>query len=163
MCVGIKCIGWGYGQIVLVCVIQYELFYYGVVYQFFMFSGFLVILFLSGNCSLIVWFEIVENVVVIYVFSDDDYFVVLWFCFGDFFGEILLVGVWFIYLLGLSVVNDFVVFCIVLVGDVVYGLYFIVGQGLNVGLCDVVVLVEVLSDVKLCGEDFVVIDVLECY
>ena len=57
----IKRTGWGYGQTALVCAIAHEKRHNGIAHQFFMPSGPLAILPLTGNRSSIVWSETEEK------------------------------------------------------------------------------------------------------
>ncbi len=151
---GIKRTGWGYGQTALVCAIRHEKPHNGVAHQFFMPPGPLAILPLPGNMSSIVWSETDENAAAIHALSDDDYMAVLRPRFGDFLGEIELVGNRFTYPLSLSVANEFVAERVALVGDAAHGMHPIAGQGLNAGLRDVAALAQVLTEAQQRGEDY---------
>lgn len=150
---GIKRTGWGYGQTALVCAIRHEKPHNGVAHQFFMPPGPLAILPLPGNMSSIVWSETDENAAAIHALSDEDYMAVLRPRFGDFLGEIELVGNRFTYPLSLSVANEFTAERVALVGDAAHGMHPIAGQGLNAGLRDVAALAQVLTEAQQRGED----------
>ncbi len=160
---GIKRTGWGYGQTALVCAIAHEKPHKGVAHQFFMPPGPLAILPLPGNMSSIVWSETEANAAAINALSDEDYLAVLRPRFGDFLGEISLVGARFTYPLNLTVANHFVADRIALVGDAAHGMHPIAGQGLNAGLRDVAALAQILSEAKTRGENIAAIQVLERY
>ncbi len=160
---GIKRTGWGYGQTALVCAIAHEKSHNGVAHQFFMPPGPLAILPLPGNMSSIVWSETEANAAAINARSDEDYLAVLRPRFGDFLGEISLVGARFTYPLNLTVANHFVADRIALVGDAAHGMHPIAGQGLNAGLRDVAALAQILSEAKTRGENIAAIQVLERY
>lgn len=160
---GIKRTGWDYGQTGLVCAIEHEKPHGGVAHQFFMPSGPLAILPLTGNRSSIVWSEKTAAAEAINALSDDDYLQVLRPRFGDFLGEIKLAGARFTYPLNLTLANAFTAPRVALVGDAAHGVHPIAGQGLNLGLRDVAALAEVLVDARRRGEDFSAIDVLERY
>ncbi|PSL21304.1 2-octaprenyl-6-methoxyphenol hydroxylase [Shimia abyssi] len=160
---GIHRTGWGYGQTALVCAIAHERPHNGTAHQFFMPPGPLAILPLPGNMSSIVWSETDENAAAINALPDEDYMQVLRPRFGDFLGDIQLVGNRFTYPLSLSLANHFVADHIALVGDAAHGMHPIAGQGLNAGLRDVAALADVLHEARKRGEDIASIQVLERY
>jgi 2-octaprenyl-6-methoxyphenol hydroxylase len=160
---GIKRMGWQYGQTALVCAIQHEHAHEGTAHQFFMPSGPLAILPLTGNRASIVWTEKTEHAAEIQGLSDEAYLEVLRPRFGDFLGEISLVGERFSYPLGLSLAQDFIGPRVALVGDAAHSVHPIAGQGLNAGLKDVAALAEVLADASRRGEDIGRADVLTRY
>ncbi|MGH1355651.1 MAG: FAD-dependent monooxygenase [Thalassovita sp.] len=150
---GIKRSGWDYGQTALVCAIEHDLPHNGIAHQFFMPPGPLAILPLPGNMSSIVWSETHENAALFHSLSDEDYMQVLRPRFGDFLGQIRLVGKRFTYPLNLTVANSFAADRLALIGDAAHGMHPIAGQGLNAGLRDVGALAHVLTHAKQRGED----------
>jgi len=150
---GIKRIGWEYGQTALVCAIEHEQPHHGVAHQFFMPSGPLAILPLTGNRSSIVWSETAQNAAAINALSDDAYLDVLRPRFGSFLGELSLVGQRYTYPLSLSLAHDMVAPRVALVGDAAHGVHPIAGQGLNAGFRDVAALADVIADTQRRGED----------
>jgi 2-octaprenyl-6-methoxyphenol hydroxylase len=160
---GIKRGGWSYGQTALVSAIAHEQPHNGMAHQFFMPSGPLAILPLPGNKSSIVWTETNAEAERIQALNDAEYLDELRPRFGNFLGEINLLGKRFSYPLDLTVAEKFVSERVVLVGDAAHGLHPIAGQGLNAGLKDVGALAEVLVTALRRGEDIGRIDVLERY
>ncbi len=150
---GIKRTGWDYGQTALVCAIEHDLPHHGIAHQFFMPPGPLAILPLTGNRSSIVWSERTEMAKRINALPEEDYLQVLRPRFGDFLGEIRLVGDRFTYPLNLTIANSFIGERMALVGDAAHGMHPIAGQGLNAGLRDVGALAEVLTLAGRRGED----------
>ena len=150
---GISRTGWGYGQTALVTAIQHELPHNGIAHQFFMPSGPLAILPLSGNRSSIVWSETDAQAAALMALPDDAYLTALRPRFGNFLGEIALAGARFTYPLGLTLANSFIADRVALVGDAAHGVHPIAGQGLNLGLRDVGALAEVLVQASRRGED----------
>ncbi|MBU0643314.1 MAG: FAD-dependent monooxygenase [Alphaproteobacteria bacterium] len=160
---GIGRTGWGYGQTALVCAIAHELPHHGCAHQFFLPSGPLAILPLPGHQSSIVWTEKDKMAGDIQALSDADYMAVLRPRFGDFLGEISLVGHRFAYPLNITLANKFYAPRVALVGDAAHGMHPISGQGLNAGLKDVGALTEVIVDAHRRGEDIGREDVLARY
>ncbi|RPE64854.1 2-octaprenyl-6-methoxyphenol hydroxylase [Pacificibacter maritimus] len=160
---GIGRTGWGYKQTSLVCAISHERPHNGCAHQYFMPSGPLAILPLAGNKSSIVWTEKDGLARDIQALSDSEYLDVLRPRFGDFLGDITLVGKRFTYPLGLSLANALAADRLALVGDAAHGLHPIAGQGLNAGFKDVAALAEVLILAHRRGEDIGRSDVLDRY
>lgn len=160
---GIKRIGWGYDQTAMVCAIKHERPHNGIAHQFFMPTGPLAILPLSGNQSSIVWSETSANAAAFNDLDDDAYLTMLRPRFGDFLGEIELVGSRYTYPLSLSMTENLVSERVALVGDAAHGLHPIAGQGLNAGLRDIAALVQVFAEAKARGEDYTSLAVLKRY
>ncbi len=160
---GIKRSGWGYGQTALVAAIEHEAPHNGVAHQFFMPPGPLAILPLPGNVSSIVWSETDETAARFAALSDAEFMEVLRPRFGDFLGDIKLLGKRFTYPLNLTIANHFVASRVALIGDAAHGMHPIAGQGLNAGLRDVAALAQVLDEAQKRGEDIAAPDVLARY
>ncbi|SDY31726.1 2-octaprenyl-6-methoxyphenol hydroxylase [Jannaschia faecimaris] len=152
-----------YGQTALVCAVEHDLPHNGVAHQYFMPAGPLAILPLRGNRSSIVWTESGDTAGVLSALPDDDYLEILRPRFGDFLGEIRLLGARHSYPLGLTLANAFVADHIALVGDAAHGIHPIAGQGLNLGIKDVAALAHVLGRARARGEDIGAADVLARY
>ena len=161
---GIKRVGWGYDQTALVTAVWHERPHEGVAQQFFMPSGPLAILPLTGgHHSSIVWSEEAKAAEAIQALDDAAYLEALRPRFGAFLGEITLAGARFTYPLSLSLAQSYVAPRVALVGDAAHGVHPIAGQGLNLGLRDVAALAQVLVEAARRGEDFGASDVLERY
>ena len=160
---GIKRKGWTYEQTALVCAIEHEKPHGGIAHQFFMPSGPLAILPLTGNRSSIVWSETDENAARINMLNDADYLDALRPAFGSFLGEIKLAGARFTYPLNLTIAESFIAERLALIGDAAHGVHPIAGQGLNAGLRDVAALAEVMILAARRGEDIASPLVLERY
>lgn len=161
---GIRRQGWGYGQTALVTAVKHEHDHQGIAHQFFMPSGPLAILPLSGgHHSSIVWSETEAQAAAIQALDDAGYLDALRPRFGDFLGEIALAGARFTYPLSLTLAEAFVKPRLALVGDAAHGVHPIAGQGLNLGFRDVGALAEVLILAARRGEDIGAVDVLERY
>ena len=151
---GIKRIGWEYRQTALVCAIEHEKPHRGIAHQFFMPTGPLAILPLTGNRSSIVWSESEANATAFNTLNDEDYLTMLRPRFGDFLGEISLTGTRYSYPLSLSVTEQLVTDRTALVGDAAHGLHPIAGQGLNAGMRDIAALVQIITEAQNRGEDY---------
>ncbi|MFT5784728.1 MAG: 2-octaprenyl-6-methoxyphenol hydroxylase [Ascidiaceihabitans sp.] len=160
---GIKRIGWGYGQTALVCAIEHEKPHGGIAHQFFMPTGPLAILPLTGNRSSIVWSETEANATAFNALSDAEYLTMLRPRFGNFLGEISLAGARFSYPLALSITDRLVTDRTALVGDAAHGLHPIAGQGLNAGMRDIAALVQIITEAQKRGEDYGSLAVLKRY
>ncbi len=160
---GITRTGWSYGQTALVCAIAHDRPHNGTAHQFFMPSGPLAILPLTGNRASIVWTESDARAAEIQALGDAEYLDVLRPRFGDFLGEISLAGARFTYPLMLSIANSFIAPRLALIGDAAHRVHPIAGQGLNAGLRDVAALAEVLADARRRGEDIASPLVLQRY
>lgn len=160
---GIARQGWDYEQTALVCALEHELPHNGVAHQFFTPAGPLAVLPLPNNRCSIVWTESTENAAHINSLDDAGYLTHLAPVFGDFLGQIELVGDRFSYPLSLTISEKFAAHRIALVGDAAHGIHPLAGQGLNLGLKDVAALSEVLAMASRRGEDIGTSLVLERY
>ncbi len=160
---GIKRLGWSYGQTSLVCALSHERPHDGCAHQYFLPSGPLAILPLTGNRVSIVWTEREREAQRIAALDDAAYLDVLRPRFGDFLGEIALAGTRFAYPLSLSLTDRLIADRVALVGDAAHAVHPIAGQGLNAGFKDVAAIAEVLVDAGRRGEDIGSSIVLERY
>ncbi len=150
---GIKRIGWGYDQTAVVCAVEHVKPHDGIAHQFFMPSGPLAILPLTGNRSSIVWSETTTRAAELMTLNDDAFIDALRPAFGSFLGQINLTGARFTYPLGLTLAQRFIAERTALIGDAAHGVHPIAGQGLNAGLRDVAALAQVLTEARARGED----------
>jgi len=134
-----------------------------VAYEHFLPSGPFAILPLNDNRACIVWSESRAKAKALMEADPGFFYDHLLARFGEFLGEISLVGPRFIYPLGLGLAEDMFKGRLVLLGDSAHGIHPIAGQGLNLGLKDVAALAEVLTDAVRLGEDIGSALVLERY
>ena len=160
---GLTRTGWDYGQSSLVCAIAHEKPHNGIAHQYFMPSGPLAILPLTGNRSGIVWTEKTETAEHIHALDNTDYLDILRPRFGTFVGNISLAGERYIYPLSLSTTHRMISKRVALVGDAAHAVHPIAGQGLNSGFKDVAALAQVLCDAKRRGQDLGIHTTLEEY
>lgn len=160
---GIGRMGWNYDQTALVCTIAHEEPHLGIAHQFFMPSGPLAILPLSGNRSSIVWTERAARAESVRAMNESDYLDELRPRFGSFLGQVSLAGRRVAYPLRLSIAERFIADRVALAGDAAHVVHPLAGQGLNAGLKDVAALAEVVTDANRRGEDFGRPEVLKRY
>ncbi len=160
---GIKVTGWRYDQTSIVCTVKHALPHDGVAVELFLPSGPFAMLPMTGDRSNIVWSER-SDLARGYAALDDDAFLgELKTRFGDWLGEIELVGPRFAYPLSLQHAETYIGDRFAMVGDAAHAIHPIAGQGLNMGLRDIAAMAEVLVDAKRLGLDLGAPDVLRRY
>lgn len=150
---GIKITNWSYKQTGIVCTVAHELSHDNVAHEHFLPAGPFAILPLTNNRSSIVWTERDELVPGIMALDDEQFLLELKNRFGDFLGELEVIGGRWAYPLSLQYAERDIDHRLALAGDASHGMHPIAGQGLNMGLRDVAVLAEVLVDGKRLGLD----------
>ena len=159
----IKKSGWRYKQNALVCAIEHEIDHKGLAWQYFLPSGPLAILPMTGNRSSIVWTEKTKAADAINLLDDNQYMEILNSRLGNFLGKSKLIGGRHSFPLELRVADRFIDNRLALIGDAAHSVHPIAGQGLNAGFKDVAVLAHVLQDSCQRGEDFGSLGVLKRY
>lgn len=165
---GIKTIGWGYGQSALTCPVRHEKPHMGAAYEHFYPSGPFASLPLPDDAggmhrSSLVWAEDPEFVAKLMVMDEPEFNVELVKRFGLHLGEVEICGEKFSHPLGLQIAHDYMRERAVLIGDAAHGIHPIAGQGLNMGLRDIAVLAEVMVEARNLGLDFGSYTVLNKY
>lgn len=166
---GIRLTKWDYKQAGIVCTVEHERPHNFCAQEHFLPSGPFAILPLPGTpekpaCrSSIVWTERADLWPIMMDLDDDDFTEELALRFGDFLGDIEVVGPRFAYPLSLQYAETYLAERLVLVADAAHGMHPIAGQGLNMGLRDVAALAEVLVDARRTGQDIGAADVLDKY
>lgn len=150
---GIAAARWSYPQTAIVCTVALEKDHRGIAHERFLPAGPFAILPMRGRQASIVWTERSGNVPRLMALGDAAFLEELKSRFGDFLGEIEVVGPRFSHPLGLVHADRYVDRRLVLAGDAAHAIHPIAGQGLNLGLRDVAVLAEVLADAKRTGRD----------
>jgi 2-octaprenyl-6-methoxyphenol hydroxylase len=159
----IKKSGWRYKQNALVCAIEHEIDHKGLAWQYFLPSGPLAILPMTGNRSSIVWTEKTNDADAISLLDDNQYMEILNSRLGSFLGKSKLMGGRHSFPLELRIADRFIDDRLALIGDAAHSVHPIAGQGLNAGFKDVAVLAHVLQDSCQRGEDFGSLGVLKRY
>lgn len=166
---GIKITKWDYRQAGIVCTVEHDRPHGFCAQEHFLPSGPFAILPLPGTAekpgcrSSIVWTERADLWPLMMELDDADFLEELQLRFGDFLGEIEVVGPRFAYPLSLQYAERYTDPRLVLVADAAHGMHPIAGQGLNMGLRDVAALAEVLVDARAGGSDIGALLALEAY
>ncbi len=166
---GIKTTDWRYPQEAIVCTVEHERPHAFIAHEHFLPAGPFAILPLKGTAerpaqrSSIVWTERAAHARQFVGLDDAQFIRELSRRFGDFMGEISVVGPRFCHPLGLQFAETSVAQRLVLIGDADHGMHPIAGQGLNMGYRDVAALVDVLAKARRVGLDIGSAAVLERY
>ncbi|MBO6518843.1 MAG: UbiH/UbiF/VisC/COQ6 family ubiquinone biosynthesis hydroxylase [Rhodospirillales bacterium] len=156
---GIKTTQWRYPQEAIVCTVEHATPHGFVAHEHFMPAGPFAILPLKGTAerpgcrSSIVWTERAARAKALVSLDDETFLNELAKRFGDFMGEIEVVGPRFCHPLGLQFAHASVAERLVLIGDADHGMHPIAGQGLNMGYRDVAALCDVLGEARRLGLD----------
>jgi len=150
---GIGKVGWAYHQSGIVCTVAHERPHNGVAQERFLNPGPFAILPMSNNRSSLVWTESTETAAKIMKLSDEDFLSEMSRRFGDYLGQLEIVGPRWSYPLHLHQADDYIGERLALIGDAAHGMHPIAGQGLNLGLRDVAALAEIIIDAARLGLD----------
>ena len=156
-------LGWKYNQTSLVCAVSHEYPHEGIAYQKFYSSGPFAILPLKGNKSSLVWTESTNDAKEIHKLPDKDYLKFLGRKFGDFLGDISVLGTKNSFELDLGFAESIIGDRLALVGDSAQNIHPLAGQGLNLGIRDIACLADVVIDGFSVGEDIGSAQVLQRY
>lgn len=160
---GIKSTTWDYDQTAIVCTVQHKRSHEGTAVELFLPGGPFAMLPMTEDRSNIVWSED-RDLVADYMKLDDAAFLAeLSRRFGEWLGEIKLVGPRFAYPLSFSLARTYTAERMALIGDAGHGIHPIAGQGFNLGIRDVAAMAEVLVDAKRLGLDIGAGTVLQSY
>ena len=150
---GIDTLGWGYGHVGVVATVGLERDHDGIAYEHFLPAGPFAILPLTERRASLVWTETEEKGAALKSARPEVFLAYLKRRFGDFLGDIIVLGPRFAYPLSLQLAEAMTASRVALVGDAAHSIHPIAGQGLNLGLKDVAALAEVLVDAIRLGED----------
>ena len=166
---GIETTDWRYPQEAIVCTVEHELPHGFIAHEHFLPAGPFAILPLKGSAekpacrSSIVWTERAEHARAMVALDAPALMAELSRRFGDFMGELSLVGPRFCHPLGLQFAATSIAEWLVLIGDADHGMHPIAGQGLNMGYRDVAALTDVLVEARRVGMDIGAASVLQRY
>ncbi|MEM7070546.1 MAG: FAD-dependent monooxygenase [Pseudomonadota bacterium] len=142
-----------YKQTAIVCSVQHEHDHNGTAVELFLPSGPFAMLPLANCHSNVIWSE-KSDLAKIFMEMDDAYFKAhLVERFGSWLGDITWVSKRFSYPLHLIHAKEYTRSRLLLVGDSAHAIHPIAGQGLNLGLRDVAVLVDLLIEHRRLGVD----------
>jgi 2-octaprenyl-6-methoxyphenol hydroxylase len=150
---GIGVTGWDYGQTGIVCTVAHERPHRGIAQERFLTPGPFAILPMTGNRSSIVWTERTDVAKRLMALDDAAFKDELARRFGDYLGELDVVGPRFSYPLSLVHAERYIDNRLALIGDAAHGMHPIAGQGFNIGIRDVAALAEVIVDAARLGLD----------
>jgi 2-octaprenyl-6-methoxyphenol hydroxylase len=160
---GIRTTGWAYNQTGIVCTVEHQEPHQQIAHEHFLPAGPFAILPLLNNRASIVWAERSELVPAIMGLDETEFLEELKPRFGDFLGDLKVVGPRWSYPLSLKFAERAIDQRLALVGDALHGMHPIAGQGLNMGLRDVAALAEIIVDARRLGMDIGDTMVLERY
>jgi 2-octaprenyl-6-methoxyphenol hydroxylase len=150
---GIGTVGWNYGQAGVVATVALEHDHRGVAHEHFLPAGPFAILPLTGRRASLVWTESARRGAALKDARPEVFEAHLRRRFGDFLGEIEVLGPRFCYPLSLLLADRLTAPRVALVGDAGHAIHPIAGQGLNMGLKDAAALAQVLVEAARLGED----------
>ena len=159
----IRTTGWPYDQTGIVCTVEHQEPHHHIAHEHFLPAGPFAILPLWKNRASIVWAERSDIAPAIMALDDTEFLEELKPRFGDFLGDLKVVGPRWAYPLSLKYAERAIDLRLALIGDALHGMHPIAGQGLNMGLRDVAALAEVLVDARRLGMDLGDQVVLERY
>jgi len=159
----IDTLGWGYRQSGVVATVALGRDHGNVAHEYFLPDGPFAILPLTERRASLVWTESTRRAEALKTASDAAFHAHLMRRFGDFLGDVSVVGPRFVYPLSLQLAERLTAPRIALVGDAAHAVHPVAGQGLNMGLKDVAALAEVLTEAVRLGEDIGSGTVLERY
>jgi len=144
---------WSYDQTAIVTTVESEKPHLNVAQEHFRPSGPFAILPMPGHRSSIVWTETSRNAPLMMGLSDADFQAELAERFGDYLGEVRVVGPRWSYPLTLQFAKRSIDQRLVLVGDASHGMHPVAGQGFNMGARDACALAELVIKTKKLGLD----------
>jgi 2-octaprenyl-6-methoxyphenol hydroxylase len=154
---------WRYPQIGIVCTVQHQYPHHGVAQEQFLPAGPFAILPMTGQRSSIVWTEKAELAPALLELPNQEFAEEVQIRFGDYLGDLEIVGPKFSYPLGLLHAEHYIAPRLALAGDAAHAIHPIAGQGLNIGIRDAAALAEIIVDALRLGLDPGSVNVLEGY
>jgi 2-octaprenyl-6-methoxyphenol hydroxylase len=154
---------WRYPQTGIVCTVKHQHPHHGVAQEQFLPAGPFAILPMTEQRSSIVWTEKADLAPKILELPDQEFAEELQIRFGDYLGDLKIVGPKFSYPLGLLHAEHYFAPRLALAGDAAHAIHPIAGQGLNIGIRDAAALAEIVVDALRLGLDPGSINVLENY
>ena len=150
---GIPVYGWDYHQSAIVCTIKHKKSHNNVAVEHFQPSGPFATLPMTKGRSSIVWTEKTASAETLMAMDEEDFKNLLEEKVINYLGPIDLVGQRFSYPLSLQHAEFYTSQRLVLIGDAAHGIHPIAGQGFNLGMGDIAVLLDELSEALYLGLD----------
>jgi 2-octaprenyl-6-methoxyphenol hydroxylase len=160
---GIDAQRWDYGQTAVITNITPQRPHHNRAFERFTDSGPLALLPMSGNRCSVVWTVRSARAEQVMALDDAAFLRALQERFGGRLGSFLRVGARRAYPLQLVRAHEHVRPRLALIGNAAHTLHPVAGQGFNLGLRDVAVLAEVLSDASMNSRDIGSLEVLQNY
>lgn len=160
---GIDVTGWDYPQTGVVCTVKLQHGHGGVAHEYFLPGGPFAILPLTEDRASLVWTEKRSRADALKAAGPEAFNAHLVRRFGDFLGDIEVMGPVFTYPLSIAIAEKLCAPRIALLGDAAHGVHPIAGQGLNLGLKGAAALAQVIVEASRLGEDIGAEAVLERY
>ncbi len=168
---GISTREFNYNQTAIVFTVWHEQNHDGVAVENFLPSGPFAILPMgredengqSGHFSSIVWTETTERAPFYTKMSEDEFNNEVKKRFGEWLGEVKLVGDRWNYPLNLIFAETYIADRMCLMGDAAHGVHPIAGQGFNLGMRDIAALADIIDETNSLGLDIGGMNVLKKY
>lgn len=161
---GIRTIGWDYGQSGIVCTVNHKKHHNGVAVEHFLPAGpFAILPMGGGHHSSLVWTEKSSLAPTYMQMNEADFNAAIATRFGDWLGDVSVVGQRWCYPLTLCVATRNTAPRLALVGDSAHAIHPIAGQGFNLGIRDVASLAEIIAETCRLGLDIGSGSVLKSY
>lgn len=159
----IKTNQWRYPQTGIVATVAHERPHEGVAHEFFVPAGPFAILPMTENRSSLVWTER-EDAAPAYLALDDAAFTrEIENRFGPYLGALEPAGPRWSYPLAFMLAQTYMAPRLALIGDAAHAIHPIAGQGYNLGVKDIAVLADVLTEAREVGLDIGSLTVLQNY
>ena len=160
---GIKHKEFSYHQKAITYVISHDKPHNNCAYEYFLKSGPVAVLPMTGNCSAIIWSLNNKKADVFFNINNKSLAIETYRNFGDILGNIKIVSTKSIFPLSVTVVKNYISERLVLIGDSAHSIHPVAGQGFNLGLRDIETLTNVLLKHKNLGSDLGSLTVLKEY
>jgi 2-octaprenyl-6-methoxyphenol hydroxylase len=144
---------WSYDQSAIVCVVESKQSHHNVAQEHFLPNGPFAILPMPNCRSSIVWTESNRNVDILMKLDDLSFKEELAERFGDYLGDLSIVGARWKYPLSLQFAKKSIDTRLALIGDAWHGMHPVAGQGFNMGARDACAIAEIIGKTKNMGLD----------
>lgn len=146
-----------YNQTAIVCTVKHEQNHHGTAVEKFLPAGPFAMLPMGyeggGHYSSLVWTEASDRAPHYLAMDDDEFNQHMAARFGDWLGDVTLVGERWSYPLSLVFATHYTAERTCLIGDAAHGIHPIAGQGFNLGIRDIQTLASCLKETKNTGLD----------